>query len=83
MLRLGRYQFKLAETDSEFEQVHRLNTHCTGILAPAPARGLGQFHDKNTYILAIRAGDSGMLAHSEPLFRLLPGSDLSMRNGPA
>ena len=77
MLRLGRYQFKLAETDSEFEQIHQLNYRTFVREIPQHAdTGTGslvdKFHDKNTYILAVRDGQIvGMLgAHSEPPFSI-------------
>src|SRR5258708_7942133 len=77
MLRLGRYQFKLAESDSEYEQVHRLNYRTFVREIPQHAdNGAGalvdKFHDKNTYILPLRDGQIvGMLgAHSQPPFSI-------------
>src|SRR5947208_15947168 len=59
MLRLGRYRFKLAETAAEFEQVHRLNYRTFVREIPQHADSgdgslVDKFHDKNTYILALR-----------------------------
>lgn len=91
MLRLGRYLFKLAETDSEFEQIHRLNYRTFVREIPQHVdNGTGslvdKFHDKNTYILAIRDGEIvGMLgAHSEPPFSIaarLPDPSILERPG--
>jgi predicted N-acetyltransferase YhbS len=70
-----RYRFKRAETESEFEQIFRLN-HATfaSELEQYPELASGQlvdkFHDKNLYIIAL-AGDQvvGMISlHAEPPF---------------
>ena len=56
--RLGRFQFKQAETPEEMEQVHRLNyrTFVKEIQQHADTgdgRLIDKFHDRNTYFLAI------------------------------
>jgi aspartate aminotransferase-like enzyme len=74
---LDRYRFKRAETDDEFEQVHRLN-HAVfavevGQHEPDPAgRLVDKFHGKNTYYIALRRGEvGGMVAvHDRPPFSI-------------
>jgi hypothetical protein len=75
LLRLGRYQFKLAETDAEVDQVHRLNYETfVREVAQHPDPGTGRlvdkFHHKNTYLIAIHRDDVvGMAAvHDRPPF---------------
>jgi Flp pilus assembly protein TadB len=76
MWRLGRYVFKIADTPSEFEQIHRLNyrTFVSEIPQHAdPGTGgvlVDKFHAKSTYFIALRDGRLvGMLsAHDRPPF---------------
>jgi aspartate aminotransferase-like enzyme len=76
MLRIGRYVFKVADTPSEFEQIHRLNyrTFVSEIPQHAdPGTGgvlVDKFHAKSTYFIALRDGRLvGMLsAHDRPPF---------------
>ena len=75
MHQLGPYLFKIADTDAEFEQIHRLNfqTFVREIPQHADRGGdtlVDKFHHKNTYIVAVRAGRVvGMLcAHRTPPF---------------
>jgi len=77
MLRLGRYVVKTAETDEEFAQIHRLNyrTFVQEIGQHTEASDgslVDKFHEKNTYILAMREGRLvGMLsAHDQPPFSI-------------
>ena len=77
MLRLGRYTVKMAETPAELEQVHRLNYRTFVQEIPQHAdNGVGtlvdKFHEKNTYILALRDDRLvGMLsAHDQPPFSI-------------
>jgi GNAT superfamily N-acetyltransferase len=70
-----RYQFKLAETEDEFEQIFRLN-HATfaGELEQYPTlaseRLVDKFHEKNAYLIALAAGEViGMISmHAQPPF---------------
>lgn len=70
-----RYQFKLAETEDEFDQIFRLN-HATfaGELEQYPTRAserlVDKFHDKNAYLIALAAGKViGMISmHAQPPF---------------
>src|ERR1043166_3044303 len=55
---LGRFHFKVAETDAELEQVHRLNYRT--FVQEIPQHGdngtgrlIDKFHDWNTYFLAL------------------------------
>src|SRR5262245_19075428 len=55
---LGRYHFKMAQTEAEFEQVHRLNYRTFVREIPQHAdtgagRLVDKFHDWNTYFLAL------------------------------
>jgi len=77
MLRLGRYVVKTAETDEEFAQIHRLNyrTFVQEIgqhIEASDGSLVDKFHEKNTYILAMREGRLvGMLsAHDQPPFSI-------------
>jgi hypothetical protein len=75
MLQIGRYSFKRAETDDDFEQIHRLN-HRTFVeeLGQHPPPGSGRlvdkFHGKNVYFVALTAGQVvGMIsAHDQAPF---------------
>jgi aspartate aminotransferase-like enzyme/GNAT superfamily N-acetyltransferase len=64
----GTLVYKIAETDAEFEQIHRLNyqTFVEEIPqhAPSPERRLvDKFHAENTYLIALVDGElAGMLA---------------------
>ena len=59
MLQVGRYVFKCADTDAEFEQIHRLNyqTFVTEIPQHADT-GAGllvdKFHNKNAYFVVLK-----------------------------
>ncbi|MGI9012876.1 MAG: aminotransferase class V-fold PLP-dependent enzyme [Phycisphaerales bacterium] len=77
LLNLGRYVFKCAETEEEFEQIHRLNYRTfVEEVGQYPDNGSDQlvdkFHDKNRYFIALENGHViGMLAvHSEPPFSI-------------
>jgi aspartate aminotransferase-like enzyme len=79
MLRVGRYVFKRAETEEEFEEVHRLNyrTFVREIhqhADPGDGRLVDKFHDKNVYFIALREGRVvGMIsAHDRPPFSITP-----------
>src|SRR6266851_1883429 len=79
MLRVGRYHFKLAETVSEFEQIHRLNYRIfvrETPQQPDPGNGtlVDKFHEKSTYILAMRDDQIvGMLStNGQPPFSITP-----------
>ena len=75
MLRVGPYEFKLAETEDEFAKIHRLN-HKTFVeeIPQHQANDSGQlvdkFHHKNRYFIAVKAEQVvGMVcAHEEPPF---------------
>jgi len=75
MLRVGQYVFKRAETNQEFEQIHRLN-HRTfvGEIPQHPDTGNGllidKFHKKNAYLIVLRESRVvGMVsAHDQPPF---------------
>ncbi|NOX53395.1 MAG: GNAT family N-acetyltransferase, partial [Planctomycetes bacterium] len=76
-LQLGQLLFKIAETEEEFRQVHRLNydTFVREIRQHAdPGTGylVDKFHDKNVYFIAVREGRVvGMLsAHDRPPFSI-------------
>ena len=70
-----RYQFKVADTDDEFDQIFRLN-HATfaGELEQHPTvaseRLVDKFHEKNAYMIALADGKVvGMLSmHAQPPF---------------
>lgn len=75
MVRVGRYTFKLADADHEFEAVHRLNyrTFVAEIAQHAdPGTGLlvDKFHDRNIYFIALCDGRLvGMVsAHAQAPF---------------
>jgi aspartate aminotransferase-like enzyme len=75
MVRVGRYTFKRADADHEFEAIHRLNYRTFVEEIPQhPASGSGllidKFHDKNVYFIALRDGRLvGMVsAHGQPPF---------------
>jgi aspartate aminotransferase-like enzyme/predicted N-acetyltransferase YhbS len=72
---LGRYSFKAAETEEEFQAIHRLNyqTFVCEIQQhtdPGSEELIDKFHKKNTYFIAKRDGQVvGMVAvHDEPPF---------------
>ncbi len=73
--RIGEYLFKLAETDDEFSQLHRMNYRTFAEeISQHHADGSGQlvdkFHDKNRYFIAKR-GEAiiAMIAvHDQPPF---------------
>jgi len=75
MLRVGQYVFKRAETNQEFEQIHRLN-HRTFVgeipQHPDPGNGIliDKFHNKNAYLIVLRESRVvGMVsAHDQPPF---------------
>lgn len=91
MFRVGHYLFKRAETNHEFEQVHRLNHRTFVEEIPQhrdPGNGLlvDKFHHKNAYFIVLRDGQVvGMLsAHHEPPFSVadrLSDPDVLTRNG--
>ena len=70
-----RYQFKVAETEDEFDQIFRLN-HAVfaGELEQYPTlaseRLVDKFHEKNLYLIALADGEVvGMISlHAEPPF---------------
>src|SRR5262245_14530895 len=75
MFHAGRYAFKLADTDEELEQIHRLNyrTFVEEIPQYPDASGgrlVDKFHAKNTYFIAlVDARVVGMLSvHDQPPF---------------
>lgn len=75
MLQLGTYVFKLAESEREFEQIHRLNYRTFVDEIPQhSATGSGKlvdkFHHKNLYFIVLKHGRVvGMLsAHDQPPF---------------
>jgi aspartate aminotransferase-like enzyme len=75
MLQLGCYVFKLADTDREFEQIHRLNyrTFVDEIPQhsdPGTGKLVDKFHHKNLYFVVLKRGRLvGMLsAHDQPPF---------------
>lgn len=77
MLRVGSFTFKRAETDQEFEQIHRLNYRTFVDEIPQHA-GNGQgllvdkFHTKNAYFIVLREGRViGMVSgHDQPPFSI-------------
>lgn len=77
MLRVGEYVFKRAETDDEFELIHRLNyqTFVSEIPQhhdPGNGRLVDKFHAKNAYFVALHRGRLvGMIsAHDQPPFSI-------------
>ena len=71
----GGYVFKRAETNEEFEQIHRLNyrTFVAEIPQhrdPGTGRLVDKFHDKNGYFVALDCGRViGMISvHDQPPF---------------
>jgi aspartate aminotransferase-like enzyme len=77
LLRLGQYSFKLAQTDAELDQVHKLNyeTFVREIAQhgdPGTGRLIDKFHHKNAYLIAMCGDDVvGMAAvHSRPPFSI-------------
>jgi aspartate aminotransferase-like enzyme/N-acyl-L-homoserine lactone synthetase len=90
-LKLGRYTFKCAHTDEEFEQIHRLNYRTfveeVGQYPDTGAEALvDKYHDKNRYFIAIDEGRVvGMIAtHDRPPFSVtkrLPDPSLIERLG--
>jgi len=90
MLHVGRYIFKRAETEPEFEAIHRLNyqTFVTEVPQhpdPGTGRLVDKFHDKNVYFIALRDGRLvGMVsAHGRPPFSIAPRlSDPSILDRP-
>jgi aspartate aminotransferase-like enzyme len=91
MLRVGHYIFKMAETEQELDQVHRLNYRTFVDEIPQHAdTGTGvlvdKFHDKNSYLIALRGGTVvGMLSvHDRPPFSVagrLPDPQILERPG--
>jgi hypothetical protein len=84
----GRFIFKQAETESEFEAIHRLNYRTFAAeLGQYPLTPAGElvdkFHDKNTYFIAVDSGRlAGMISvHDQPPYsieqRLTSGSVLA------
>jgi hypothetical protein len=75
MLQIGRYSFRPAATEVDFEQIHRLN-HRTFVEElrqhpPAPnGRLVDKFHSRNIYFVAMYAGEIiGMIsAHDQAPF---------------
>jgi predicted GNAT family N-acyltransferase len=59
MFRIGRYELKLADTEDEFEQIHRLNYRTFVEEIPqyaaqdADGRLVDKFHEKNRYWVAL------------------------------
>jgi aspartate aminotransferase-like enzyme len=73
MLRVGHYLFKRAETDAEFEQIHKLNyrTFVSEIpqhADPGDGRLVDKFHAKNAYFIVLCEGRViGMVSgHDQP-----------------
>jgi hypothetical protein len=91
--RLGGYRFKQAESDAEFQQVHRLN-HAVFAdeVAQHPRTPTGalidKFHHKNVYFIALEKEELvGLVAvHSQPPFsiaeRLADATLLDRLGGP-
>lgn len=78
MLRVGPYEFKLAETPEELEQVHRLNYQTfVQEIHQHPDSGSGvlvdKFHRKNSYLIGLREGRLiAMLSyHDQPPFSVV------------
>src|SRR5262249_58339233 len=77
MLQVGRYVFKCADSNHEFEQIHRLNYQTfVGEIPQHADTGAGvlidKFHTKNAYFIVLRDDRVvGMVsAHSEPPFSI-------------
>jgi aspartate aminotransferase-like enzyme len=90
MLQVGRYVFKCADTDAEFEQIHRLNyqTFVTEIPQHADT-GAGllvdKFHNKNAYFVVLKDNRVvGMVSgHDQAPFSVAERlSDVSMLTQP-
>jgi aspartate aminotransferase-like enzyme len=91
MLRVGQYVFKQADTDEEFDQIHRLNYRTfVGEIPQHPDPGTGRlidkFHEKNAYFIVLREGRLiGMVSgHDRPPFSIadrLPDPGLLQRPG--
>ena len=91
MFQLGRYAFKRADTEDEFEQIHRLNYRTFVEEIPqytnvADGRLVDKFHAKNTYFVAIESARVvGMLSvHDRPPFSVaarLPDPSILERPG--
>jgi hypothetical protein len=89
----ARYLFRVASTEAELEQVYRLN-HRTFVdevgqcQATVDGRLVDKFHDKNTYLVALKGGQVvGMVAvHDRPPFstasRMADPGDLARLGGP-
>src|SRR5207244_4509886 len=77
MLQVGRYVFKRADNQREFEQIHRLNYRTfVGEIPQHADNGAGylvdKFHTKNAYLIVLK-GDRvvGMLSiHDQPPFSI-------------
>jgi len=91
MLSIGHYIFKQADTQEEFDQIHRLNYRTfVGEIPQHPDTGTGvlidKFHDKNSYWIVLRDGRVvGMVsAHDRPPFSIasrLPDPEILQRPG--
>ena len=68
MFQVGGCVFKMAATDDEIEQIHRLNCRTFALEIPQHAdpgdgRLVDKFHDRNVYLIAVRDGKViGMLS---------------------
>jgi aspartate aminotransferase-like enzyme len=91
MLRVGHYLFKRAETEQEFDEVHRLN-HRTFVdeIPQHQPTGTGvlvdKFHHKNVYLIVLREDRVvGMVSlHDQPPFSVadrLPDPNIVCRSG--
>lgn len=91
MIRFGPYEFKLAETPDELDQVHRLNYRTFVQEIPqhqdtGSGRLVDKFHAKNTYHIALRRSRMvGMIStHDQPPFSIadrLPDPSVLSRTG--
>jgi hypothetical protein len=91
MFRVGPYSFKVAETPSEFAQIHQLNYRTFVREIPQHADDqsgqlVDKFHEKNRYLIALRDETVvGMLsAHDTPPFSIsarLPDPTLLTADG--
>ncbi len=91
MLRVGPYVFNQAETDQEFEQIHRLNfrtfvNEIRQYTDPGNGQLVDKFHHKNIYFIGLKRGRVvGMLsAHDQPPFSIadrLPDPGVLQRPG--
>jgi aspartate aminotransferase-like enzyme len=91
MLRVGPYIFKQAESDLEFEQIHRLNyrtfvNEIRQYTDPGNEQLVDKFHHKNVYFIGQKHGRVvGMLsAHDKPPFSIgerLPDPSIIARPG--